>query len=103
VRGGGCSAGGRDRRGLYRGSAPGARPCLPSRWSANHCSASRTTNLPAETLEKVDGRWRLPRECGFTVVDELPPLAQLYRGLTLLEAYAYGPTEQVVEPENPPP
>jgi hypothetical protein len=57
-------------------------------------------NLPAETLDQVDGRWRLPRECGFTVVDELPPLAQLYRGLTLLEAYAYGPTDQFVGPDD---
>ena len=54
-------------------------------------------NLPAEPLNQVDGRWRLPRECGFTVVDELPPVAQLYRSLTLLEAYAYGPTDQIVE------
>jgi hypothetical protein len=57
-------------------------------------------NLPTEPLDQVDGRWRLPRECGFTVVDELPPLAQVYRSLTLLEAYAYGPTDQIVEPAD---
>jgi hypothetical protein len=57
-------------------------------------------NLPAEPLDQVDGRWRLPRECGFTVVDELPPLAQLYRSLTLLEAHAYGPTDQIVDPAD---
>jgi hypothetical protein len=32
------------------------------------------------------------------VVGDLPALAQLYRSLTLLEAYAYGPTDQLVEP-----
>ena len=57
-------------------------------------------NLPADQIEQVDGRFRLPRECGFTVVGELPPLGQLYRSLTLLEAYAYGPTDQLVEPEQ---
>jgi len=54
-------------------------------------------NLEPEPLDQLDGRWRLPRECGFTVVDELPPLAQLYRSLTLLEAHAYGPTDQIVD------
>jgi hypothetical protein len=57
-------------------------------------------NLPAQSLEQVDGRFRLPRECGFTVVGDLPPLAQLYRSLTLLEAYAYGPTDQLVESDE---
>ena len=57
-------------------------------------------NLPADQIEQVDGRFRLPRECGFTVVSELPPLGQLYRSLTLLEAYAYGPTDQLVESEE---
>ncbi len=57
-------------------------------------------NLPADQIEQVDGRFRLPRECGFTVVGELPPLGQLYRSLTLLEAYAYGPTDQLVESEE---
>jgi len=57
-------------------------------------------NLPADQIEQVDGRFRLPRECAFTVVGELPPLGQLYRSLTLLEAYAYGPTDQLVEPEQ---
>jgi hypothetical protein len=57
-------------------------------------------NLPADQVEQVDGRFRLPGECGFTVVGELPPLGQLYRSLTLLEAYAYGPTDQLVEPEE---
>jgi len=57
-------------------------------------------NLEPEPLDQVDGRCRLPRECGFTVVDELPPLAQLYRSLTLLEGYAYGPTDQIVDPAD---
>jgi hypothetical protein len=34
------------------------------------------------------------------VVDDLPPLAQLYRSLTLLEADAYGPSDQLVTPED---
>lgn len=58
------------------------------------------TNLPTEAIEQVDGRFLLPRECGFTAVGDLPPLAQLYRSLTLLEAYAYGPTNQIVEPQE---
>jgi hypothetical protein len=57
-------------------------------------------NMEPEPLNQVDGRWRLPRECGFTVVDELPPLAQLYRSLTLLEGYAYGATDQIVDPAD---
>ena len=57
-------------------------------------------NLEPELLDQVDGWCRLPRECGFTVVDELPPLAQLYRSLTLLEAHAYGPTDQIVDPAD---
>jgi len=57
-------------------------------------------NLPADQIEQVDGRFRLPRECAFTVVGELPPLGQLYRSLTLLDAYAYGPTDQLVELEQ---
>jgi hypothetical protein len=56
------------------------------------------TNLPPELLDQIDDRIVLPRECGFTVVGNLPPLAQLYRSLTLLEAHAYGPTDQLVEP-----
>jgi hypothetical protein len=57
-------------------------------------------NLEPELLDQVDGRWRLPRECGFNLVDELPPLARLYRSLTLLEAHAYGPTDQIVNPAD---
>lgn len=57
-------------------------------------------NLTPEPLDQIDGRFRLPRECGFTVAGDLPPLAQLYRSLTLLEAYAYGRTEQHVEPAD---
>jgi hypothetical protein len=58
------------------------------------------TNLPPEPLDQVDDRFVLPPECGFTVVGDLPPLAQLYRSLSLLEAYAYGPTDQLVEPDE---
>jgi hypothetical protein len=56
------------------------------------------TTLPAEDLDMVDGRWLLPRECGFTPVDELEPLAQVYRSATLLEAHAYGPSDQLADP-----
>jgi hypothetical protein len=58
------------------------------------------TNLPPERLDQIDGRFVLPRACGFTVIGDLPPLAQLYRSLTLLEAHAYGPSDQLVEPDE---
>jgi len=57
-------------------------------------------NLPAELIDRVDGRFRLPRACGFRVVGDLPPLAQLYRSLTMLHAYANGPTNQLVAPAD---
>jgi hypothetical protein len=73
-------------------------------WTLRQADAGQVelveANLPADQVEQVDGRFLLPRECGFTVVGDPPPLGQLYRSLTLLEAYAYGPTDQLVEPEQ---
>ena len=53
---------------------------------------------PAKILDEVDGRVTLSRACGFTVVGDLPPLAQLYRTLALLQAYTFGSSGQHVEP-----
>jgi hypothetical protein len=73
-------------------------------WTLRRAGADRIDlvegELPAEELDLVDGRYRLPRECGFDVVCALPPLAQVYRSLSLLHAYTDGPTDQPIEADE---